>query len=194
LAAAEAPRREKRTRRGRRRKRERDLYELFRQTIQTDWVRNYNISDNFFVEVYAHKGNKDTKGKWTRPDVVLVSVMTYPFIWGRSVEVVSFEIKPEDAYGVEGIYETASHSAFANKSYLALHLPENRQVSDLPERLETEAARFGIGLLTFADPADWNTFDVLVEPTHKTPGPSNMNDFLKHLKDENQTKLLRFIK
>lgn len=181
---------------GRRQKRKREalLYESFRQTIQTDWVRDYDTSDDYVAEVYAQKGSKDTKGKWTRPDVVLVSVGSYPYIPGKSIEVISFEIKPEDVYGVEGIYETASHSAFANKSYLALHLPEGRKDTELPERLETEAARFGVGLLTFGDPAQWSTFDVLVEPTHKTPSPGYMNDFLKYLKDENRNKLLGFLK
>lgn len=194
LASPGISRSGKRSGKGQRRKRESELYEAFRQTIQTGWVPAYGTSSDYIAEVYAHKGSKDTKGKWTRPDVVLVSVESYPYIYGKSVEVVSFEIKPEDAYGIEGIYETASHSAFANKSYLALHLPEGGKGSELPERLETEAARFQIGLLTFSEPARWDTFDVLVEPVHKTPSPADMNDFLKHLKEENRNKLLGFLK
>src|SRR5216683_953531 len=131
---------------------ESQLYDDFHQTIQKDWIEEYDITD-FVSEISAHKGRKTTGGKWTRPDVTLVSVGNYPFIPGKSVEVITFEIKPVDAYGVEGVYEAASHSAFANKSYLALHMGgSNDDAEDLLERLEKEAVRFGVGLVTFEDP------------------------------------------
>lgn len=105
------------------------LYDRFHQTIQKEWVQEYDITD-YVSEVSANRGRRDAGGKWTVPDVTLVSVDNYPFVPGKSVEVITFEIKPADAYGVEGVYETASHSAFATKSYLALHVPSGQPEKD----------------------------------------------------------------
>jgi hypothetical protein len=175
-------------------RRESQLYDAFHQTIQKDWVEEYDITDQV-SEVSAHKGRKITGGKWTRPDVTLVSIGNYPFIPGKSVEVITFEIKPADAHGVEGVYEAASHSAFANKSYLALHLDENQSdTEDLLERLEKEAVRFGVGLVTFEDPAKWDTFEVMVEAQHKIPSPRDTNEFLSRLKNEVKQRLQKLLK
>lgn len=173
---------------------EQQLYDPFHQTIRKDWVEVYDIADHV-SEVSAHKGRKATGGKWTRPDVTLVSVGNYPFIPGKSVEVITFEIKPADAYGVEGVYETASHSAFANKSYLAIHVAEGQDdAEDRLERLEKEAVRFGVGLVTFEDPAKWDTFDVIVEAQHKVPSPRDVNEFLSRLKKDAQQTLQKLLK
>jgi hypothetical protein len=175
-------------------RRELDLYGAFHQTIQTEWVQEYAIGSYFVSEVYAHKGRKHTGGKWTRPDVVLVSVGNYTYVPGKILEVITFEVKPEDAYGLEGVYETASHSVFAHKSYLALHLPEHQDETDFLERLEKEAVHFGVGLVTFGDPAKFDTFEVRVEPVHKIPSPRDTNDFLRRLKDEAKKKLSELLK
>jgi hypothetical protein len=173
---------------------EAQLYEAFHETIRQDWVEVYDITD-YVSEVSAHKGRKVTGGKWTRPDVTLVSVGNYPFIPGKSVEVITFEIKPADVYGVEGVYETASHSAFANKSYLALHTPKNQtDTEDFLERLEKEAVRFGVGLITFEEPAKWDTFEVVVEAQHKIPAPRDANEFLSRLKTEAKQTLQKLLK
>jgi hypothetical protein len=175
-------------------RKESQLYDAFHQTIQKDWVEVYDIND-YVSEVSAHKGRKITGGKWTRPDVTLVSVGNYPFIPGKSVEVITFEIKPADAYGVEGVYEAASHSAFANKSYLALHMAENQSdTEDFLERLEKEAVRFGVGLVTFEDPTKWDTFEVIVEAQHKIPSPRDTNEFLSRLKNEVRQTLQKLLK
>jgi hypothetical protein len=176
-------------------RKESHLYQAFHQTIETGWTEENDITD-YVSEISAHKGRKATGGKWTRPDVTLVSVGNYPFIPGKSVEVITFEIKPADAHGLEGVYETASHSAFANKSYLALHLPDGNQQEpeDYLERLEKESVRFGVGLVTFEDPAKWDTFNVIVEAQHKTPSPRDTNEFLARLRDDVKEKLQKLLK
>lgn len=175
-------------------RKESQLYDAFHQTIQKDWVEVYDITD-YVSEVSAHKGRRITGGKWTRPDVTLVSIGNYPFIPGKSVEVITFEIKPADEYGVEGVYEAASHFAFANKSYLAMHMAGNEDdPEDLLERLEKEAVRFGVGLVTFEDPAKWETFEVIVEAQHKIPSPRDTNEFLSRLKSDVKQTLQKLLK
>jgi hypothetical protein len=101
-----------------RKKSEKDLYDPFMKVLNDFWVKDNQIK-SFVIEKTA-KGKKRTPGKWTRPDVTLVSVQTYAFIPGKNLEVVTFEIKPIQAYDVAGVFETAAHSVFAHKSYLAV--------------------------------------------------------------------------
>ncbi|SRR5713101_375876 len=176
-------------------RKESHLYESFHKTIETEWIEDNDITD-YVSEISAHKGRKITGGKWTRPDITLVSVGNYLYIPGKSVEVITFELKPVDSHGLEGVYETASHSAFANKSYLALHVPDSAEpyAEDYLERLEKEAVRFGVGLLTFEDPAKWDTFETIVEPQHNTPSPRDMNEFLSRLREDVKQKLQKLLR
>lgn len=173
---------------------EADLYPPVHDTIKSSWVKNYEI-DDFVSQVTANQGGRNTGGKWTRPDITLVALRMYPFIPGKSLEVITFEIKPWYSLGVEGVFETASHSAFANRSYLMIHAPSTVEESDAYERIEREADRFRIGLVTFDDPADWDTYNIRIDAEHNVPDPSAMCRFIsEQLTKENQGKIQRMIR
>lgn len=175
------------------RKKETSLYRPFLDTINGDWAKSNSIRD-FVCEITAHKGRKDTGGRWTRPDITVVAVRTYPFIPGKNLEVITFEIKPIGAYGIEGVFETASHSAVANRSYLALHVPKDFDDSQL-ERISREVERFNIGLITFEDPASFETFNILVESERLLPDPASISDFITcQICNENQRILQDLIR
>jgi hypothetical protein len=109
--------------------------------------------------------------------------------------LISFEVKPANQFGIEGVFETASHSAFAHRSYLMLQIPKDYDDSDVLARLEKESERFGIGLITFEEPTDWDTFDIRVEAEHKTPDPSEVCSFITiQLTEENRQKIQRMIR
>lgn len=99
---------------------ERELYRPLENTIREFWPNEYGLKD-VILEITANQGSKITGGKWTRPDITLISVNSYAFIPSKILEVTSFEVKPLDDFNVAGVFETAAHSAFAHKSYLAIH-------------------------------------------------------------------------
>lgn len=169
------------------------LYKPFHDTIRGDWAKQKGIS-SFVSEVTANKGSKDTGGRWTRPDVVLVAVRTYPFIPGKSLDVITFEIKPLDNYGIEGVFETASHSAVANRSYLCLHVPKDFDEARL-DRVQRESERFGVGVVTFSDPASFATFNILLEAERQVPDPAETSRFIgPQINYENQLRLNELIR
>jgi hypothetical protein len=173
---------------------EADLYPPVHKTLAVSWVKNYAIED-FVSQVTAQQGSRTTGGKWTRPDITLFAVRIYPFIPGKSVELITFEVKPLYAYGVDGVFETASHSAFAHRSYLLLYVPKDYDDQDVLGRLDKESERFGIGLITFEDPTDWDTFNIRVEAEHKTPDPSELCSFVNvQLTPDNRSKIQRMIR
>jgi hypothetical protein len=169
--------------------REAELFDPFHEIIRKFYVKDYRIK-RFVSQVTASQGRRATGGKWTRPDVSLIAVRMYDYLPGKTVEVVTFEVKPAWAYGVDGVYETASHSAFANRSYLAIHVP-----TDLPanerDRLERECERFGVGLILFSDPNNWDTFEIRIEAKYRTPDPDEANAFIGLQLSETNKEALR---
>jgi len=157
--------------------RELDLYEPLHDTIRNYWVKVSGIK-HFVSHVTALQGRRPTGGKWTRPDITLVAVRVYPFIPGRSIEVISFEVKPKDYFGVDGVFEAAAFTAFAQRSYLAVHVSEEPVDNDDFDRLQRECERFGIGLMIFTDPARGETFDEIVSPKLHTPDPASTSAFI----------------
>lgn len=171
---------------------EADLYPAVHKTIVDSWVKNYQIED-FVCQVTANQGGRNTGGKWTRPDITLVAVRVYPFVPGKSIEVISFEIKPWNNLDVAGVFETASHSDFAHRSYLLIHAPGTVDESAY-ERLEQLAERFGVGLVTFEDPVDWGSYNIRIEADHRLPDPALMCRFISEQLTKYKEKIQRMIR
>lgn len=159
--------------------RERALYEPMRRVIDSAWAQD-NRLDQHVVEITAHQGARLTGGRWSRPDITLASLRTFAYVPGRHFDVVTFEIKPSDAIDVTVIYEALAHRRAAHRAYALLHVPQERkQVLDPQvEEVAAEAKRHGIGLIVANDPADYATWDELVEAVRHEPDPERLNDFL----------------
>lgn len=181
--------------RSKERTKESDLYSPFYEVIKQTWVKENRI-DDFIIQLTASQGKKKTGGKWTRPDISLVAVRTYEYIPGKILEVVTFEIKAESEFGIEGVFETAAHSVFAHKSYLAILVSgKERTDSEEFDRLGRMCERFGIGLLTFSDPKDWATFDEVVSPERKNPDPADINSFIQtQVNTENRNRIQQLLR
>jgi hypothetical protein len=173
---------------------EASLYEPFQKMLNNTWSKTNGYKD-FVTEMTAAQGRRDTGGKWTRPDLVLIAVTKFPFIPGKVLDLVTFEIKPANSHGVEGVYETASHSLYAHKSYFALHVPAGTKIDGpVMERLERECKRFKVGLITFTNPEDWATFETIVEAERNNPEPSATSGFIgTQIKQENQNRILELL-
>ncbi len=173
---------------------ERSLYEPFRNVISEKYIKDKDIK-NHIVQITANQGAKDTGGKWTRPDVVIVAVNTYSYLPGKIMDIISFEIKAYNDFGVSGVFETAAHSKYATKSYLCVYLPDEWD-NEAPEyeRIKSECERFGIGLMYFNDPNDYSTYDILVEPKRSSPDPFDMDQFISiQITDRNKKKISEFL-
>ena len=160
--------------------RESDLYQPVHKTIIESWVKEYEIED-FICQITAAGGKRDTGGPWTRPDISLFAVKTYPYIPGRQIELITFEIKPlhlsTEKY-VAGVFETASHHAFAHRSYLMVHVSKKEEIDPLIDRIEKETQRMKVGLVTFDEAKKWETYNVRVEAVLQEPDPVNLCKFI----------------
>jgi hypothetical protein len=117
--------------------------------------------------------------EFARPDVTLIAIQTFVYVPDKLFEVITFEIKPNIDSAMEGVFETAAHSAFAHRSYLAF--PDSKDYDNNPlfDRILDECERFGLGLILFEDVANWDTYTFEVSAERKDPDPQSVNDFIK---------------
>ncbi|MGH3913586.1 MAG: hypothetical protein ACRDTC_09260 [Pseudonocardiaceae bacterium] len=159
-------------------KNELTLYEPMRRVIATAWAKDHR-RDPLAVEVTALQGRRAT-GIWSRPDIVSVEVRTFAYVPGKYLEVATFEVKAANAINVQAVYEALAHRRAATHSYVLLHVPTDHadyledDVADV-----AEAARaHGIGVITAADPEDYDTWEDREEARRIEPDPERLNAFV----------------
>ncbi|MDB5049133.1 MAG: hypothetical protein JWO30_2204 [Fibrobacteres bacterium] len=172
---------------------EKSLYQPFAEAIAKGYTKDKDIK-TFIIQETANQGKKLTGGRWTRPDVVMISMNTYSFVPGKYLDVITFEIKPSTDFQITGVFETAAHSRFATKSYLCVHLPEDWDDTNPEyERIKAECGRFGVGLMYFTNPADYDTYEILVEPKRWNPDPADTDSFISvQIGDKEKKKILEW--
>jgi hypothetical protein len=157
---------------------EASLYEPFQKCIQEGYVPDNDIKP-WICEITAFQGRRNTGGIWTRPDVTLVAIQTFAYVPTKQFDVVTFEIKPDIDTAMQGVYECAAHSAFANRSYLAFPDSDTYDTNPLFDRILDECERFGLGLILFENVADWDSYDFQLSAKRQLPDPRGVNDFIK---------------
>jgi hypothetical protein len=167
---------------------ESDLYEPFAQTIQDSWSQDQGLK-RVKVSITAHQGAKSTGGGWSRPDVTSVAVRKYKLLPGTRLDVYTFEIKTHTNVDIKSVFEAVAHSRAATHSYLCVHVPNGDEPNSAEwDRIQDECERLGIGLLTFSDPQDYNTWDPKAKARRNDPDPDVMEAFLsQQLDDTTQT-------
>ncbi len=160
---------------------ERALYDPIMKVLRDVWVRkikDYRF-DDIWVETMAHQGRRQTGGKWSRPDLALVGLTNYPYLPGKFLDVITFEVKPEDAIDVSAVYEALAHRRGATRSYVLLQMPKKKDaIEPTLTVVRDEAVRHGIGVIEFTDPADVETWEETVEAERVAADPQRLNEFI----------------
>ncbi|HLK12881.1 MAG TPA: hypothetical protein VKW76_16015 [Candidatus Binatia bacterium] len=158
---------------------ERDLYAPMLEVIRSRWAQDYRL-DSHIAEITAQQGARPTGGRWTRPDITLASYKTFAYVPGKHFDLITFEIKPFDSLDVTVVYEALAHRRAATRSYALVHIPDHKQAElrAVLDEVTSEAKRFGVGLLVASNPADYDTWEELVESVRHEPDPERLNDFL----------------
>lgn len=176
-------------------KKEIDLYPSIRAVIAERWTKEY-LYDNSIVQIIGQLGSKGT-GKWSRPDLAVAAVSTYPYVPGRHFDIVTFEVKTPDNIDITAVYEALAHLRSATRSYVFFYVPVERR-----EELETalvdvyaEAKKHGVGVITAGKVDDYATWEEVIEPTRSEPDPRRLNDFLaKQFTQEQREQIMKWFK
>jgi len=167
------------------------LYEPMRRVIATDWAKDHR-RDPLAVEITALQGRRATGGMWSRPDIVSVEVRTFAYVPGKYLEVATFEVKAANAINVQAVYEALAHRRAATHSYVLLHVPadQSEQVEDAVADVAEAARTHGIGVVTAADPDDYDTWEEREEARRVEPDPERLNAFVATQLSENTCDLI----
>lgn len=177
---------------------EAELYDPLSLVLKERWVRDQRF-ERSIVEISARQGRRDTGGRWTRPDLIVVSYTTLLYIPGRDFEVVTFEVKPWSGLDVTGLYEALAHRRASTRAYLLAHIPQavmdKEGTEGYLQKIQDEAKRHGIGFVVVTDASDYGTWDERVEAARHEPAPYMLNDFLSlQLTDGAKDELLAWFR
>jgi hypothetical protein len=175
---------------------ESELYEPVSSVLRNHWSKEQGF-DNYLVEVTAKQGSRSTGGKWTRPDVTVVGYKTFPYLPGRFLEVLSFEIKPTNTLDITAVYEALSHRRSATRAYVVGHVPNAKraEMESEVEAVTEEAKKLGIGVIIADEPTDFDTWEVLLDADRVEPDPTRLNEFIaRQTSPELREQIVRWFK
>lgn len=161
-------------------RREQELYDPLVAVLRTDWAHDHRARP-ISVETVARQGRRLTGGTWSRPDIVSVEIKNLLYIPTKTLEVITFEVKPSDAIDVQVVYEALAHRSASTHAYVMLHVP-SAQAASLGEnvrRVQTVARSHRVGVITFANAEEYNTWDELEEAERVEPDPERLNQFIE---------------
>lgn len=156
---------------------ESDLYDPFLEWLQAELEGQPGFAHA--KRTASARGWASGSGKWSRPDVTAVQVLTYEWLPQVTVEVLSYEIKRfADAQRLESVYEAAAHQRWAQRASLVVEL--DREAGALPDAMREEIRRFRLGLYTMRR-RDEGSFDIReVDPPLRTDDaqPEDVNNLI----------------
>ncbi|MEQ9106252.1 MAG: hypothetical protein RLO04_02155 [Limnobacter sp.] len=175
---------------------EAELYEPISSVLRNNWSKEQGF-DNYLVEITAKQGSRTTGGKWTRPDVTVVGYKTFPYLPGRFLEVISFEIKPTSSLDITAVYEALAHRRSATRAYVVGHVPQaaSEDMKNEVEAVTEEAKKLGVGVIIADDPVDFDTWEVLLDADRVEPDPGRLNEFIaRQTSPELREQIVRWFK
>lgn len=172
------------------------LYPPVARVLEEKWSKDLRLGE-FFIQVTAKQGRRETGGTWTRPDIVAISVSTYQNVPGKFVDVTTFEVKTYDNCDVTSVYEALSHLRAATRAYVLIAVPEAREpeLGKLLEEIAEEAGKHGVGLVVAREAANYDTWDFRVEAVTNQPDVAKLDEFIEtQISEDNKRKLRKWIK
>jgi hypothetical protein len=130
------------------------------------------------------------RGRWARPDFILVSAMKFDLMPGAQVDVHSFELKTESGANDLAVYEALAQTRFTHFGHLVWHLPEKSESEARLAEIEQQCVQHGVGLIRIYDPENAEACEILVDPVRKTTLPAIVDGFLERRLNKDQRKAL----
>jgi hypothetical protein len=131
------------------------------------------------------------RGRWARPDYVLITAMRFRVMPGSQLDVHSFELKAEYGATDLAVYEALAQTRFTHFGYLVWHLPKDSQAAARLPEITAQCSQHGIGLIRVTEPMRDEGFETILDPLRKATLPSAVDSFLEQRLTDNDQQLLR---
>ncbi|MGL5361443.1 MAG: hypothetical protein ACRDBH_01090 [Bosea sp. (in: a-proteobacteria)] len=128
---------------------EEQYYPQIQNSVSDVWKSEKYDQNEFHIEITARRESK-ISGKWTRPDLTLVSYKKFHYTIGFNFDVVTFEVKRPDSCNVLAVFEALSHSSVATRAYVVFPMSEAEWLNqdiEQAKRVKEECSRHGVGLI-----------------------------------------------
>jgi hypothetical protein len=119
------------------------------------------------------------RGRWARPDYILVSAMRFKLMPGSQIDVHSFELKTETGATDLAVYEALAQTRFTHFGHLVWHLPNGSKAEARLAEIQNQCEEHGIGLIRMPDPARSEDCIILVDPVRKQTLSATVDGFLE---------------
>jgi hypothetical protein len=134
------------------------------------------------------------RGRWARPDFILVSAMKFNLMPGAQLDVHSFELKTENGATDLAVYEALAQTRFTHFGHLVWHLPKKSESEARLAEIEQQCEQHGVGLIRMYEPEQAEICEILVDPVRKQTLSATVDGFLeKRLTDDQRKKIARAI-
>ncbi|WP_396592944.1 hypothetical protein [Brevundimonas sp. R86498] len=155
-------------------------YQVVLDSICSVWMEDGYAPNEFAARITA-KDDSKIAGRWTRPDVTLVSHKKFSWTVGNEFDVVTFEVKRPDEINVIGVFEALSHVTAATKAYVVFPVNFSEWSERYPQqgaRITDECVRHGVGLLCIENLHLTKEPKIIVQAARKTIDYKRCSEFL----------------
>lgn len=149
------------------------LEQRFRERLRPPYGDLRSIS-----AVTATAGGSGT-GQWSKPDLSLVSLWRRKYAMTWSLDLHGFEVKTQKGCNPAAVHEALSHAAHVHYSHLVWHHPEWNETRAECARIKERCERYGVGLITFGDPENSDSFAVRVAGDRHEPLGAAVDEFIE---------------
>lgn len=172
-------------------------YPIVERELKDDWSKSRGF-DHVLVAATHSLGSKKTGGRWTRPDLLVLSKQTFRLPPSVVCDSHSFEVKPPGQWTVLGAHEASAHGRYYSRPYLLLgSLVEQEKLRDDDRRAldacYDECARLGVGLVVAYPRFVFDDWDWMLDPERHNPAPEDTQRALENvLSPEEQLQVAKW--
>jgi hypothetical protein len=120
-----------------------------------------------------------SSGYWSRPDLALAAVWRTKYGLGWSLDLYGFEVKTQAGCTPAAVHEALSHGTLVHFPYLVWHNPEWGDHRPECRSILERCSRYGVGLITFDDPPNSDSYSVRVDARRQAPTLEAVDEFIE---------------
>ncbi len=135
-----------------------------------------------------------SSGTWSRPDLAMINFWRHKFQPVGTLDLYGFEVKRDGGCDLKSVHETLAHTRLVHFAYLVWHYCSADHQCDAFRIIHDNCAAYGLGLITFFDHLDGNSFKIHVDARRASPQDHDVDDFIEtRFSEQQKNRLLAWI-
>jgi hypothetical protein len=153
------------------------LYTIVGRVLAKSWAPKHSLKDAT-SHVTAHSGRKGALD-WMHPDVVIIGRPRRSSGPKHEMRCHSFEVEKQGGFRLESIFQAFVQGKGSHFSWVVFSEAEIKS-DQYMERILWAARQVGVGLITYAKPNAYSTWDFPLAAKPRNPTKQESYDFQDH--------------